>query len=74
MKTIPLQLVILELENGRRGVFFGTPLVADDETESECQVENVWFSNINQLPDNIDLSMLRHIALEQFLSQNKPKH
>lgn len=74
MKTVSLQLVVLELENGRRGVFFGTPLVGDDETENDCQVENIWFSNISELPGDADLRQLAHLAVEQFTAQMKPWH
>ncbi len=74
MKTMPVQLVVVELDNGRRGVFFGTPIVADTEGESEFQVEEVYFSNVNELPEGVGLAELSRIALAQFERQRKPWH
>jgi len=65
MKTMPLQLVIIDLENGQRGVFVGRPLITDDSVEEECQVENVWFTDIHEMPDSATLEQLTRMALEQ---------
>jgi len=65
MKMMPLQLVIIDLENGQRGVFIGRPLITDDSVEDGCQVENVWFTDIHELPDNATLEQLARMALEQ---------
>jgi hypothetical protein len=65
MKMLPLQLVIIDLENGKRGVFVGRPLISDGSTEEDCQVENVWFTEIHEMPDNASLEQLTRMALEQ---------
>jgi hypothetical protein len=70
MKLLPLQLVIIDLENGQRGVFVGRPLVTDDVNEEECQVQNVWFTDIHEMPDTATLEQLTRMALEQ-LSANR---
>lgn len=50
MKKLPLQMVLVKLENGRQGVFVGTPMLLDNEfQEDDCQVDQVLFSNINEL-------------------------
>lgn len=64
-KTLPLQLVIIDMENGQRGVFFGRPLILDEASEEECQVQNVWFTDVQEMPDNASLEQLTHLALEQ---------
>lgn len=64
-KTLPLQLVIIDLENGQRGVFVGRPLITDEASEGECQVQNVWFTDIHEMPDNASLEQLTHMAMEQ---------
>jgi hypothetical protein len=64
-KTLPLQLVIIDLENGQRGVFVGRPLITDEATEDECQVQNVWFTDIHEMPDNASLDQLTRMAMEQ---------
>jgi hypothetical protein len=65
MKMLPLQLVIIDLENGQRGVFIGRPLVTDDVGEKGCQVENVWFTDIQEMPDSATLEQLTRMTLEQ---------
>jgi hypothetical protein len=62
MKLMPLQMVIIDLENGRRGVFIGRPLVSEDENEHDCEVENVWFTNIQELPDSSTLEQLGQLV------------
>lgn len=65
MKMMPLQLVIIDLENGQRGVFIGRPLIVNEAAEEDCQVENVWFTDIHEMPDNATLEQLTRMALEQ---------
>ena len=65
MKMMPLQLVIIDLENGQRGVFIGRPLIVNEGAEEDCQVENVWFTEIHEMPDNATLEQLTRMALEQ---------
>jgi hypothetical protein len=65
MKMLPLQLVIIDLENGQRGVFVGRPLITDESVEDECQVQNVWFTDIHEMPDSATLEQLTRMALEQ---------
>jgi hypothetical protein len=70
MKMLPLQLVIIDLENGQRGVFVGRPLIVDGSDEEDCQVQNVWFTDIHEMPDSATLEQLTHMAIEQ-LSANR---
>lgn len=65
MKLLPLQLVIIDLENGRRGVFIGRPLITDEAQEEDCQVQNVWFTDIHEMPDTATLEQLTRMAIEQ---------
>jgi len=70
MRDIPVQMVILDLEDGQRGVFFGRPLVGDDE-DSCCQVENVWFTDIQRIPECSSLEELALMVIEQFNAQQR---
>jgi hypothetical protein len=70
MKMMPLQLVIIDLENGQRGVFIGRPLITDDSATAECQVENVWFTDIHEMPDSSTLEQLAQMALGK-MSHNR---
>lgn len=65
MKMLPLQMVIIDLENGQRGVFIGRPLVVAESDDEDCQVENVWFTNIQEIPDTATLEQLAKMTLEQ---------
>ena len=65
MKELALQLVTVELENGKQGVFIGGPLITDDFTNADCQVDNIWFSDIQEVPANITLSELVSLVHEQ---------
>lgn len=65
MQTIPMQVLIVELDNGRRGVFFGVPLV-DDSSSSDAQIESVWFSSVNELPNTANFEQISRLAEEYF--------
>jgi hypothetical protein len=58
MKPIPLQLVTVCLENGQQGVFFGLPLVSDKAPDKDSLVDDIWFSNIQEVPDQMVLREL----------------
>ena len=65
MKTLALQLVTVGLENGDQGVFVGWPLVTEETVENASQVENIWFSNIQQVPQNLTLEQLMELVRKQ---------
>mgnify|MGYP000087229250 FL=1 len=65
MKTLALQLVTVGLENGQQVVFVGWPLVAENSQENSGQVENIWFSNIQQVPQNLTLEQLMELVRKQ---------
>jgi hypothetical protein len=65
MKMLPLQMVIIDMENGQRGVFIGRPLVTTETQSADCQVENVWFTDIHELPDDATLAQLAKMTFEE---------
>lgn len=65
VKMMPLQLVIIDLENGQRGVFIGRPLITNESVDNDSQVENVWFTDIHEMPDSATLEQLTRLATEQ---------
>ena len=73
MKMLPLQLVVIDLEDGRRGAFIGRPLVPDSFCDDDCQVENVWFTSIQEIPEGVSLSSLTDMAMEQVTDQIESK-
>jgi len=65
MSTLALQIVTVELENGDQGMFVGWPLIPEKNPENCSQVENIWFSNIQEVPDNLTLKQLMELVRKQ---------
>jgi len=65
MKPIPLQLITVKLDNGDHGVFVGTPLIANKDVMQSSQVSEIWFSDIRDLPNKMQLDELMLIVQEQ---------
>ncbi|HFD80205.1 MAG TPA: hypothetical protein ENK05_07440 [Gammaproteobacteria bacterium] len=65
MKPIPLQLVTVCLENGRQGIFVGLPLVGEHVAEEDGQIEDIWFSDIREVPAHMDLAELMRLIQSQ---------
>ncbi len=65
MKPIPLQLVTVCLDNGEQGVFVGVPLVAEHVPDEEGQVEDIWFSDVQEVPAQMELADLIRLLQAQ---------
>jgi len=65
MKTLELQLITVGLDDGKQGVFIGWPLVTEDTARDNGQVENIWFSNIQQVPESLSLAQLMELIRKQ---------
>ena len=65
MKTVNLQLITVGLENGQQGVFIGIPLITEENNELDSQVEEIWFSNIHEIPDDLSVEKLMHLIASQ---------
>lgn len=65
MKNLALQLITVGLENGQQGVFVGWPLVTEKSPENASQVENIWFSNIQQVPPDLTMEQLMELVRKQ---------
>lgn len=68
MKTLALQIVTVGLENGNQGVFVGWPLVSEKAIPEDSNVENIWFSNVQEVPRNITLEQLMELVRKQLCS------
>jgi hypothetical protein len=60
-----MQMVIIDLEDGSRGVFIGAPITSDKFTEKDCTVEQVWFTNVQMIPTKTTFEQVVQIALAQ---------
>lgn len=65
MKTLALQLITVELDNGSQGIFIGWPLVTKDTPIADGQVENIWFSDIQNVPNHLTLEQLMELLRKQ---------
>ena len=68
MKPISLQLVSVSLENGQQGVFVGVPLVTEAVTDEDGQVQDIWFSNVQEVPAHTKLTDLIQLIQSQLCS------
>ncbi len=67
MKDVALQLITVELENGKQGVFIGGPLITDDYSERDSQVDSVCFSDIQEVPADMTLQELINLVTRKKL-------
>jgi hypothetical protein len=65
MKTLALQLITIGMENGDQGVFVGWPLVSENPGLDDGQVQDIWFSNVQDIPDDLTLKQLMELVRKQ---------
>ena len=65
MKTLELQLVTVGLDDGKQGIFIGLPLLSQQDAEAGGTVENIWFSDIKHVPDNLTMEELMQLVVKQ---------
>lgn len=64
-KHVPLQLLMVNLTNGQRGLFVGLPLVFHEEADQDTQIEHIMLSDVQQLPEEMTLAELMKMVREQ---------
>jgi len=65
MKTRALQLITVGLENDHQGVFVGWPLITEKSDNMGKQVRDIWFSNIQAVPEDLTLKQLLELVRKQ---------
>jgi hypothetical protein len=63
MKTLDLQLITVGLDDGKQGIFVGLPLLS--KHAADRSVENIWFSDIKHVPDNLTMEELMQLVVKQ---------
>lgn len=63
-----VQMVIIDLEDGSRGVFIGSPITPEQFSDQECTVEQVWFTNVQMIPKGATLEQVVQLAVAQIES------
>lgn len=72
MKTVNLQLITVGPENGQQGVFIGIPLITEENSDLDSQVEEIWFSAIQEIPDDLSVNKLMHLIASQLCRCRAP--
>ncbi len=69
MKTLELQLITVGLDDGSQGVFVGMPLISPESSDDSGQVENIWFSNVKEVPDSLTMEELMGLIGKQLIDR-----
>ena len=69
MKTLELQLITVGLDDGSQGVFVGMPLISSESADDSGQVENIWFSNVKEVPDSLTMEELMGLIGKQLIDR-----
>ncbi len=64
-KHVPLQMLMVTLTDGRRGLFIGVPLIEQHEAQHSTEVEEIWFSDVRELSNQLTLEQLLEMVREQ---------
>jgi|COG998Drversion2_1049125.scaffolds.fasta_scaffold793002_1 hypothetical protein len=67
MKTLEVQLITVGLDDGQQGIFVGLPLLTKQMAETDGTVENIWFSDIKEVPDSLTMDELMEIVRKQMV-------
>lgn len=70
-KQVPLQMMMVNLTNGQHGMFIGLPLVNHKEANHSTEIENIMFSDIQKLPEEMTLAQLMEMVQAQFCLCNQ---
>lgn len=70
-KHVPLQMMMINLTNGHRGMFIGLPLVDHAEADNAIEVENIMFSDVQKLPEDMTLAQLMEMMQAQYCLCNQ---
>jgi len=52
------------MDDGKQGIFVGVPLVTS-ESSTDTTIENIWFSDIQNIPDNLTVDQLIKLVSAQ---------
>ncbi len=63
--TVPLQLLTIKTQNGQRWVFVGSPAVLPSDTDVNNAIVDVWFSNIQDIPQDASIRSLVEMMQNQ---------
>ena len=56
--TVPLQLLTIKTKDGQRWIFVGSPAVMPSDPDINNAIVDVWFSNIQDVPQEASIRSL----------------
>ena len=71
--TVPLQLLTIQTKNGQRWIFVGSPAVLPSDSDIGNAIVDVWFSNIQDVPQDASIRSLVEMMDKQNLSSDIKK-
>jgi len=70
VETVPLQLLTIQTKDGQRWIFVGSPAVIPSEPDLRNAIVDVWFSNIQDIPQEASIRSLVEMMEKQNLGTN----
>lgn len=67
--TVPLQLLTIQTQNGQRWIFVGSPAVLPADADINNAIVDVWFSNIQDVPQDASIRSLVEMMNKQSAEQ-----
>ena len=68
--TVPLQLLTIQTKKGERWIFMGSPAVLPDNVDVTNSIVDVWFSNIQDIPQDASIRSLVEMMDKQHLASD----
>ncbi len=68
--TVPLQLLTIQTKKGERWIFMGSPAVLPDNIDVTNSIVDVWFSNIQDIPQDASIRSLVEMMDKQHLASD----
>ena len=66
-ETVPLQLLTIQTKDGQRWIFVGSPAVIPSDPDINNAIVDVWFSNIQDVPQEASIRSLVEMMDKQNL-------
>lgn len=66
-ETVPLQLLTIQTKDGQRWIFVGSPAVIPSDPDINNSIVDVWFSNIQDIPQEASIRSLVEMMDKQNL-------
>ena len=70
-ETVPLQLLTIQTKDGQRWIFAGSPAVIPADPDINNAIVDVWFSNIQDVPQEASIRSLVEMMNTQNLGVDK---